>query len=557
MTQNPLLRVQNLHVNFGNTEVVHGVDLEIHPGERVAIVGQSGSGKSTVVAAILRLLPGKGRITSGSILLDIGSTQEDSSDPGGEPRIQDLAQNEESAMREIRGNRIALVPQDPSTNLNPSMKVGAQIASALRAHGMKDKVAINQRVVELMAEAGIPEAEKRSTQFPHEFSGGMRQRILIAIALARQPQLIIADEPTSALDVTVQAKILDHLQTLVDSRGMSMLLITHDLGVAADRADRVIVMLDGKVVESGDPHTILRNPQHEYTRRLVDAAPLVTSVPAVVIGGDPAVVRPKMLVRDPILEVTDLVKEYKLRGQRGQILRAVDGVTFAVQRGTTTAVVGESGSGKSTLAKILLGLEQPTSGLATIQGKTFADRHTRKELRRRVQPVFQDPFGSLDPTYTVEQLITEPLKIFRVGERKAQRRRVAELLDHVALPNGVAQRRPGELSGGQRQRVAIARALALKPELIIADEAVSALDVLVQDQILRLLSELQTELGLSYLFITHDLAVVQEIAHQVVVMQRGRIAEQGTVDDIFMNPQAEYTRTLLEAVPGRSLAAAV
>lgn len=553
MTPRPLLRVQNLHVNFGSTEVLHGIDLEINTGERVAVVGQSGSGKSTVVASILGLLPGKGRITSGSILLNTGS---DGDSPAGvDAQFQDLAQGGEPVMRGIRGNRIALVPQDPSTNLNPSLKVGSQIANALRAHGMKDKAAIMRRVVELMEEAGIPAAEKRATQFPHEFSGGMRQRILIAIALAREPQLIIADEPTSALDVTVQAKILDHLQTLVDSRGMSLLLVTHDLGVAADRADRIIVMLDGNIVECGVPRDILRNPQHEYTRRLVDAAPTVDSGPALSADDRPAGTAPlRTGMPHPILEVTDVVKEYKLRGQRGQILRAVDGATFTVEHGTTTAVVGESGSGKSTLARIVLGLEQPTSGTATIQGQTFADKRTRKELRRRVQPVFQDPYASLNPTYTIEQLITEPLKIFRVGDRGTQRKRVAELLGHVALPHNIAQRRPGELSGGQRQRVAIARALALEPELIIADEAVSALDVLVQDQILKLLADLQTELGLSYLFITHDLAVVHQIAHQVVVMQRGRIVEQGPVEKIFRNPQDAYTRTLLEAIPGQSLA---
>lgn len=555
MTPTPLLRVQNLHVNFGSTEVLHGIDLEIHAGERIAVVGQSGSGKSTVVAAILGLLPGKGRITSGSILLDTGNKD---GGPAGANSVQDLASGGETVMRGIRGNRIALVPQDPSTNLNPSLKVGSQIANALRAHGMKDKAAITRRVVELMEEAGIPAAEKRAAQFPHEFSGGMRQRILIAIALAREPQLIIADEPTSALDVTVQAKILDHLQTLVDSRGMSLLLVTHDLGVAADRADRVIVMLDGNIVECGDPRDILRNPQHEYTRRLVDAAPTVDAGPALGTDDLPADAAPlRAGLPQPILEVTDVVKEYKLRGQRGQVLRAVDGATFTVGRGTTTAVVGESGSGKSTIARIVLGLEQPTSGTATIQGQTFSDKRTRKELRRRVQPVFQDPYASLNPTYTIEQLITEPLKIFRVGDKAAQRSRVAELLEHVALPRQIAQRRPGELSGGQRQRVAIARALALEPELIIADEAVSALDVLVQDQILKLLADLQTELGLSYLFITHDLAVVHQIAHQVVVMQRGRIVEQGPVEKIFRNPQDAYTRTLLEAIPGQSLAPAI
>lgn len=539
----PLLEVHGLRVNFAETEVVHGVNLEIMPGERIAIVGQSGSGKSTVASAILRLLPGTGHITDGSVLL---------SDDG---ERTDLAQADESVMRRIRGSRIGLVPQDPSTNLNPSMKVGAQIADALRAHGLRGRTAVRQRVVELMSEAGIPEAERRAGQFPHEFSGGMRQRILIAIALAREPQLIIADEPTSALDVTVQAKILDHLQTLVDSRGTSLLFITHDLGVAADRADRVLVMLEGSVVEAGQPRQILKNPQHEYTRRLIDAAPTVAS--AAVDGDGPEESEPQSAeaVADSILSVDQVVKDYKLRGQRGKTLRAVDHVSFEVARGTTTAVVGESGSGKSTIAKIVLGLETPSSGSVTIDGRSLADRQGRKELRRRIQPVFQDPYGSLDPTFTIERLIDEPLRIFSVGDKASRRQRVAELLDQVALPRGVAQRRPGELSGGQRQRVAIARALALDPDLVICDEAVSALDVLVQDQILKLLAELQQELGLSYLFITHDLAVVREIAQNVLVMRRGEALEQGTVAEVFADPQHEYTRNLLDAIPGASLAA--
>lgn len=548
-----LLSVKDLRVSFGDTEVVHGIDLELAPGERVAIVGQSGSGKSTVVSAILRLLPGTGHITTGSVHLHPG--QHDDGGPAGESEPQDLAQADEATMRTIRGNRIALVPQDPSTNLNPSMKVGSQIADVLRTAGMRDRKAVKERVIALMGEAGIPEAERRARQFPHEFSGGMRQRVLIASALAREPQLIIADEPTSALDVTVQATILDHLESLVETRGTSLLFITHDLGVAADRTDRLLVMYEGRVVEAGDPRQILRHPQHEYTKRLIDAAPTISSAIAVAEGVKALETDVAAEVSAPILTVQNLVKEYKLRGTGGQILRAVDDVSFSIPRGTTTAVVGESGSGKSTIAKIALGLEQPSSGSALIDGKTFTDRKTRHELRRRVQPVFQDPYGSLDPTFTIERLITEPLRIFGVGERTSRRRRVAELLSHVALPTSVAQRHPGELSGGQRQRVAIARALALDPEMIIADEAVSALDVLVQDHIITLLTDLQKQLGISYLFITHDLAVVREIAHHVVVMQRGKAVEQGTVDEVFLSPQQDYTRTLLDAIPGTSLAA--
>jgi len=534
----PLLSVRDLQVSFGDRPVVHGVDLDVARGERVAIVGQSGSGKSTVVAAVLRLLPGAGRITGGTIRLG-----DDELTTAGEAR-----------MRSVRGARIGLVPQDPSTNLNPSMTVGAQIADGLRAGGARGRAAVADRVVELMTEAGIPDAARRSGQYPHEFSGGMRQRVLIAVALARRPELLIADEPTSALDVTVQRTILDHLQTLVDAHGTSLLFITHDLGVAADRTDRIVVMLEGRVVETGTPRQILLDPQHEYTKRLVAAAPTVAAAAA--LRADEPVGDDAPTAADDILTVTDLVKEYRLRGRRGETVRAVDGISFAVPRGTTTAVVGESGSGKTTLARMVLGIEPATSGTALVDGESITASRgaARRALRRRVQPVFQDPYGSLDPTYPVERLIDEPLRIFGVGDRSTRRRRVAELLDQVALPRSVAQSRPNELSGGQRQRVAIARALALEPELLICDEAVSALDVLVQEQILDLLADLQTRLGLSYLFITHDLAVVRQIAHSVVVMRRGGIVERGSVDDVFLSPRDEYTHELLGAIPGASLA---
>lgn len=529
-----LLSVRGLEVTFGeNPEpVLHSVSFDIRPGERVAIVGQSGSGKSTIIGSILRLLPGDGHITGGSILLD----------------GEDLSKASEQHMRTIRGRRIALVPQDPASNLNPSMRVGAQIADGLAASGNRSKAEIDRRVLELMTEAGIPEAERRAKQYPHEFSGGMRQRVLIAIALSREPELLIADEPTSALDVTVQRQILNHLQTLVDAHGTSLLFITHDLGVAADRTDRIIVMSEGRIVEVGTPAEILLNPQEEYTRRLVAAAP--TAVAAVRVASGSSAVQP-----GPILEVSHLVKEFKIRGQRGSILKAVDDVSFSVERGTTTAIVGESGSGKTTVARIILGLESATSGTALVDGEgiTSSRGRQRRALRRRVQPVFQDPYGSLDPTYSIEKLIDEPLRIFKVGDRRSRQERVAELLDQVALPRTVAQRRPNELSGGQRQRVAIARALALHPELLICDEAVSALDVLVQEQILTLLADLQTELGLSYLFITHDLAVVRQIAHNVVVMKRGRVMEQGATNAVFESPSSDYTRELLSAIPGASL----
>jgi peptide/nickel transport system ATP-binding protein len=532
LSRPPLLSVRGLNVAYGDTPVVRDVDLDVARGERVAIVGQSGSGKSTVVAALLRLLPGSGRITGGTISLD----------------GEDLASAGEARMRAVRGGRIALVPQDPGTNLNPAMRLGDQVADALRADGLRG-AAVRRCVVELLAEAGVPEPERRAKQFPHEFSGGMRQRVLIAMALARQPELLLADEPTSALDVTVQRRILDHLVALAEAHGTAMILVTHDLGLAADRADRVIVMLDGRIVEQGAPEQVLRSPQHEYTRRLVAAAPA-----AVVTQGGETRAPVAPVERDAgadVVTVRDLVKEYRVRG-RGGLLRAVDHVSFAVPRGGTTALVGESGSGKTTVSRILLGLEAPTSGEALVDGRSIAgaSRTERRALRRRVQPVFQDPYASLDPTHTVERIVDEPLRIFGIGDRDSRRARVADLLDQVALPRDVAHRHPGELSGGQRQRVAIARALAPEPELLVLDEAVSALDVLVQEQILELLGDLQERLGVSYLFISHDLAVVRGIADNVVVLRQGRVEEQGAVDDVFHSPSADYTRDLLGAIPG-------
>ncbi|WP_159797280.1 dipeptide ABC transporter ATP-binding protein [Puerhibacterium puerhi] len=541
----PLLAVRGLEISYGARPVVHGVDLEVRRGERVAIVGQSGSGKSTLVAALLDLLPGAGRVTAGEVRLD------------GELLTGDGG----ARVRAARGRRIGLVPQDPATNLNPTMRIGEQVADALRADGVRGP-ALRRRVTELLAEAGIPDPERRARQYPHEFSGGMRQRVLIARALAREPELLVADEPTSALDVTVQRRILDHLQTLVEARGTALLLVTHDLGVAADRADRVVVMLEGRVVEQGAPEQVLRDPQHEYTRRLVAAAPGLSVRRRPAAAADRPAEEPAASAHagrpaargDDVVVVEELVKEFHVRGSRERV-RAVDGVSFTVARGTTTALVGESGSGKTTVSRILLGLERATSGVALVEGTDLASctRAERRVARRRVQPVFQDPYGSLDPTHTVERLVDEPLRVLRIGDAAARRRRVAELLDQVALPRDVLHRRPGELSGGQRQRVAIARALAPEPSVLLCDEAVSALDVLVQEQVLDLLGDLQRDLGVSCLFITHDLAVVRQIADNVVVLRRGRLEESGGVDDVFLAPRADYTRELLGAIPGAAV----
>ena len=535
----PLLRITDLEVSYHGTPVLHGVDLTVAEGERVALVGESGSGKSTTAAAVIDLLPSGGTVTRGRI----------------EYRGEAITSADAKRLRRLRGRQVGLVPQDPMSNLNPATRVGKQIAETLVAHGLASGREALKRAVELMGEAGIPDAERRSRQYPHEFSGGMRQRVLIAIALACEPDLLIADEPTSALDVTVQRRILDHLETLRSQRGTSMLLVTHDLGLAADRADRVVVMSQGRVVEEGPAHELLRNPQHEYTRRLVAAAPSISSarrtgadLPVSVTEGQES---QQDKGSEPILVAEHLTKEFSIRGRR-ENLTAVDDVSFAVRPGSTTAIVGESGSGKTTVARMVLGLEPPTAGTVRVAGEPVAEAKgaQRRAIRRAMQPVFQDPYASLNPMFTVEHIVDEPLRVFRVGDRKSRRARVAELLDHVALPRDTAQRHPNELSGGQRQRVAIARALALDPRLVVCDEAVSALDVLVQDQILTLLGDLQRDLGLSYLFITHDLAVVRLVAHDVLVMQHGRVVEGGTVDDVFGAPQSDYTQELLAAIPG-------
>lgn len=543
----PLLQIRDLKVAFStgkkDREVLHGVDLDVFPGETVAIVGESGSGKSTTAAAVIDLLPGTGKVTSGSILLD----------------GVDLTKASRREMESIRGRDIGYVPQDPMSNLNPVWSIGFQVEEAVRANGLAStRKQARERAIEVLKQAGLSDAERRMHQFPHQFSGGMRQRALIGIGLAADPKLLIADEPTSALDVTVQRVILDHLATLTREKGTSVLFITHDLGLAAERADRIIVMNQGEIVEAGPSRIILENPQHPYTQRLVAAAPSLASQRIQAVVEDRGVEHlAEVAGQKPVVEVRDLVKDYKIRsgGFRSEPFRAVDGVSFQIPKGKTLALVGESGSGKSTVAKMVLQLEKPTSGAVLIDGADTSamSRKDVFQLRSRMQPVFQDPYGSLDPLRSIGTLIAEPLRVHGVGDEKSRRDRVFELLEQVSLPREVAWRYPNELSGGQRQRIAIARALALKPSIVVLDEAVSALDVLVQDQILRLLAELQSELDLTYLFITHDLAVVRVAADLVCVMEQGRVVEQGTVDEIFASPTQEYTQRLLDAIPGADI----
>ncbi|RIX34261.1 ABC transporter ATP-binding protein [Corynebacterium falsenii] len=544
----PILSMRKVDIAFGSKkkpiDTVFGLDLDIYPGETVAVVGESGSGKSTTAHAIMGLLPGGGHVTGGTITFD----------------GEDITHASPTRLTELRGSQIGLIPQDPMSNLNPVWSIGSHIKEALKANNVVSGSEAHKRAIELMEEAGLPDAEKRVGQYPHEFSGGMRQRALIACGLAARPQLLIADEPTSALDVTVQQQILDHLQGLTTKLGTAVMLITHDLGLAAERAHRIVVMSQGHVVETGPALEILQDPQHPYTQKLVAAAPSLAARRSDVVDHR-AQIRAEAEAAagasdsQHLIEVEGLTKVFKVPGdkpwQKNDFV-AADNVNFWLDRGHTLALVGESGSGKSTVAQMVLGLLEPTEGRVMFDGQDVTGLKGKDELafRRRVQPVFQNPYGSIDPMYSVYNTIAEPLKIHKVGDKKSRESRVRELLDMVAMPQSMMHRFPGELSGGQRQRVAIARALALGPEALILDEAVSALDVLVQSQILELLNNLQAEMGLTYLFITHDLAVVKQIADETLVMQKGKIVERGETDGLFANPREEYTQKLLNSIPG-------
>ncbi|WP_432923308.1 dipeptide ABC transporter ATP-binding protein [Microbispora sp. CA-135349] len=545
--RDPLLRITGLVVDYRAgrrqwTPAVRGADLHVGPGEFVSLVGESGSGKTTLVQGALGLLPESARIRTGSIAYS----------------GVDVTGWNDRRMALVRGNYVGFIPQDPNTSLNPSKRVGRQVIEAVRFNepGTRDAARHRDAALESLRTAGLKDAERVFHQYPHELSGGMKQRALIAIALAGKPKIIVADEPTSALDVTVQKVILDHLVRLREELGIGVLLVTHDLGVALDRSDRILVMRDGEIVEEGPVRRVLENPAGDHTRRLLDAAPARHAGRLEPASG----ARPVSAAAPEVLRARELTKTYRLRG-RGPTreVRALDGADLVVREGTTHAIVGESGAGKSTLASILARFTVPDRGTVHLGDRelTGLSRRRLREVRRDLQFVFQNPFTSLDPRFTVGEIVAEPLRAFGLTPGRRERTaRVIELLKAVALDESHLRRLPSQLSGGQRQRVAIARALALNPRILVLDEAVSALDVSVQAQILRLLVDLQAEYGLSYVFVTHDLGVVRLIADDVTVMKDGAVVETGPVEQVFRSPRHEYTRELLEAIPGTRFAVA-
>ncbi|WP_231445661.1 dipeptide ABC transporter ATP-binding protein [Brevibacterium zhoupengii] len=531
----PLLSVQDLSVAYSQSSApaVDGVTFAVRAGSMTAVVGESGSGKSTTANAAIGLLPESAQITAGHIHL-------------GEV---DLGALGTSAWRGIRGSQIGYVPQDPGSSLNPLQTIGRSVAEALRIHKRADRKSARAQVIELLARVGIDRPQMRADQFPHELSGGMRQRVLIASAIALRPRLLIADEPTSALDVTVQKQVLDLLDELRAETEMGVLFITHDLAVAGERADEVVVMQSGRVVEAGPAAQIFSRPATDYTSRLLADAPALKTTPHHRTISTAALAE----AQAPFVSVEGLTQVYARNDD--QVI-GIEDVTLHVERGTTHGIVGESGSGKTTTGKALAGFLTPQSGRirvgdfdTEVSARGRAERGRLRDFRRTVQLVHQNPYSALDPKHTIGQILTEPLRNFRIGSRTSRPTLATDALERVALPEEFGERRPAELSGGQLQRVAIARALIAGPELVVFDEAVSALDVTVQAQILDLLDDLQSDLGLTYVFISHDLAVVRQIADTVSVMSQGRLVENGPTEDLFARPQTQYTRTLLDAIP--------
>ena len=556
----PLLQVDRLSVEFRTSErtvsAVRNVSFSVSRGETIAVVGESGSGKSVTALSLMRLVEhGGGRITSGRLEF------------ARENARVDLAQTSAATMREIRGAEIAMIFQEPMTSLNPVYTVGEQIAESIRLHQRKDFIAAKREALRMLEQVRIPEAAQVLGRYPHQLSGGMRQRVMIAMALSCKPRLLIADEPTTALDVTIQAQILELIRLLQQEMHMAVIFITHDMGVVAEVAHRVIVMYRGEKVEEGEALQIFHSPRHPYTQALLAAVPRLGSMqgsdaparfPLPSTGADNRPAQAAMPVPSPgrpLLRVRDLRTRFPIRagilGRVRRMVHAVEQVSFELRAGETLALVGESGCGKSTTGRSLLRLVDIDSGSIELDGRDIAKLPADevRPLRREIQMVFQDPYASLDPRLTVGFSVAEPLYVHGIAKGAAAEERVAWLLQHVGLSPDSANRYPHEFSGGQRQRVAIARALALQPKIIVADEAVSALDVSIRAQIINLMLDLQAEFGLSYLFISHDMAVVERISHRVAVMYLGQIVEIGPRRAIFENPQHAYTRKLLSAVP--------
>lgn len=534
----PLLRVRDLNVSYstagGDVSAVQGVNLEVHPGQMTAIVGESGSGKTTSAMAAIGLLPSNATIDAGTITFD----------------GRDITSLRRRQWLELRGRRIGLIPQDPNNSLNPVQTIGASVEEGMRIHKVGTAAERKAKALELLERVGIDDPARRYHQYPHELSGGMKQRVLIAAAVALEPDLIIADEPTSALDVTVQKIILDLLDDMRAELGMGILFITHDLAVAGDRADRVVVMESGQLREEGLAATVLTNPRHDYTKRLLADAPSLTVADA----GRAATSRNAVVKTDTTTDRTAGEPLVRVEGltQRFGDFTAVDDISFTVAKGSTHALVGESGSGKTTTGRSIAMFNTPTSGSITVGGRDIVGLRGKalREERNNIQLVYQNPYGSLDPKQSIGQTVAEPLRNLKGARASAAKEKAKEFLDLVALNPDYYDRRPRELSGGQRQRVAIARAMIVEPELVILDEAVSALDVTVQAQILRLLARLQEELGLTYIFISHDLAVVNQISDTVSVLSKGQQVESGPTAEVFSNPQSPFTRKLIEAIPG-------
>lgn len=525
-----LLDVKDLAVSFvtrlGTNRAVDKISFTVETGKITAIIGESGSGKSVACYSLLGLVPTPpGRIDGGVALFE----------------GKDLLQTSETELRKIRGRDIALIFQDPMTCLNPYMTIGAQLVEPLRYHQKVGKAAAKTRALQLLDEVGIREPESTFDNFPHQFSGGMRQRVMIAMALINEPKLLIADEPTTALDVTIQAQILELLAQLQTKRDIGVIFISHDLAVVADIADQIVVMKQGRIVEAGASEHIFERAKHPYTQKLLAAIPSARKVP---MQGTP----------EPLIRASSLCTWFG-QGGRKEPVKAVNNVNFDINRGEVLGLVGESGSGKSTIGRSLLRLVPVTSGQVEFAGTDVTQLQGRelKAMRRRMQMIFQDPFASLNPRMTVFDTLREPLLLHGIESRKTVSQAVLKLMDDVGLARSFVRKYPHEFSGGQRQRIAIGRALATRPEFIVADEPVSALDVTIQAQILDLLQQLGREYGLTMLFISHDLAVVRHLADRILVLYQGEIIEQGTADDLFERPEQDYTRQLLQSIPGRSL----